>query len=69
MTMNGAAMTSESVPVTRLESLQSKHSELSQKIERELQSPSAADFYIHQLKKQKLLLKDEIEKMKQSVAN
>ncbi len=53
--------TSASSPISRLESLKHKHSLLKYRIEQMQNLPSTTDFYLKQLKKQKLLLKEEIE--------
>ena len=52
----------------KIKSLKNKHLALENRIEEALKSPStaSADFYLRQLKKQKLVLKDEIERMSQS---
>ncbi|MCB1531589.1 MAG: DUF465 domain-containing protein [Alphaproteobacteria bacterium] len=50
----------ESAPLTRLEALKKKHALYKEQI-REAQKSPAADFYLKQLKKQKLLVKEEIE--------
>lgn len=50
----------------RLESLRSKHNSLHTKIEA-LEAEKAPDRYIKPLKKQKLALKDEIEKLKKDM--
>ena len=47
----------------RLAALRKRHEELSGKIERALSHPSISDFYLHELKKQKLHLKDLIERI------
>lgn len=46
---------------TRLETLKKKHAALDEHIARQQRDPSTADFYIQQLKRQKLLLKDQME--------
>jgi len=46
------------MPQERLDALQRKHSMLSSLIEREETLPSANDTYIRQLKRQKLMIKD-----------
>lgn len=43
-----------------LESLQARHAGLEEKIEREQSWPSTSPFYIRELKKMKLALKEEI---------
>lgn len=49
------------LPTQRLESLRVKHSDISDMLEREERRPAADDYYIQQLKKQKLYLKDLIQ--------
>ena len=44
----------------RLNSLKNKHQMLEEKIEREEKRPQPDDMQIHKLKKQKLLVKDEM---------
>lgn len=46
---------------SRLDALRNRHSILSNRIEEAQKSPSTTDFYLRQLKKQKLVLKEEIE--------
>lgn len=60
--MQGRA-TSE-VPLSRLEALRSKHAMYKTKIKELQKNPSTADYYLTQLKKQKLLLKEEIERIR-----
>jgi hypothetical protein len=48
---------------SHLTQLRQKHEHLSAKIEEEQRSPGARDADIARLKKQKLLLKDEIERL------
>lgn len=47
-----------------LASLERKHNELEKEISKEMSTPSTDDFVITNLKRQKLALKDEIEKLK-----
>lgn len=47
----------------RIEALKAKHTLISQRLETAMKTPSAADYYLTQLKKQKLLLKDSIIKL------
>jgi hypothetical protein len=49
--------------VSRLNALQEKHAALSSRIEEAQHSLSTTDFYLRQLKKQKLVLKEEIENL------
>ncbi len=51
---------------SRLEALRQRHSVLSNKVEEAHKSPSTTDFYLRQLKKQKLVLKEEIEGIRES---
>jgi hypothetical protein len=44
----------------RLDSLKSRHETLDHEIENEERRPHPDDLHLHELKKQKLLLKDEI---------
>ncbi len=48
---------------TRLETLKKKHENLSQQITQEQNNLSAGDYYLKQLKRQKLFLKDQIYEM------
>lgn len=45
----------------RIDALRKKHRDISDRIEQEQVSPSVADFYLRQLKKEKLMLKEQIE--------
>lgn len=49
--------------MSRLEALKSKHSILNSRIEEVQKRPLAGDFYLTQLKKQRLLIREEIEVM------
>ena len=51
---------------SHIEELSEKHKLLDRKIEQELASPSSDDVRIAELKRQKLKLKDEIEKLQTS---
>lgn len=55
----------------KIQALKEKHSALEDRIHEAMNSPSiaSADFYMKQLKKQKLILKDTIESMSGSSAN
>lgn len=53
--------TSISSPASRIEALRHKHALLKHRIETMQTLPSTTDFYLRQLKKQKLMLKEEIE--------
>lgn len=57
--MQQTAMTA--VQPARVEALRARHSALAEKIEQEQLSPAASDWYIKDLKRQKLFLKEEIE--------
>ena len=54
----------DSVPLTRLESLRSKHALYKMQIKEAQKRPATADFYLTQLKKQKLQVKEEIENIR-----
>lgn len=45
----------------RLEALRARHSLLSMRLEEEQRRPATSDFYLRQLKKEKLMLKEQIE--------
>jgi len=51
---------------SRLDALKKRHSILSSRIEEARKSPSMNDFFVQQLKKQKLVLKDEIEAIRKT---
>ncbi len=53
--------TSASSPASRIEALRHKHAILKHRIEQMQNLPSTTDFYLRQLKKQKLILKEVIE--------
>jgi hypothetical protein len=46
--------------IKKLEALKAKHAAISERLDTALKRPSTADYYLVQLKKQKLLLKDSI---------
>jgi hypothetical protein len=52
-----------------LEELSEKHRALDQKIEEELARPTADDLKIAELKRQKLRLKDEIERLRHQMTH
>ncbi len=52
----------------RLEALKEKHAELTAKIAEESSHPSADDMKIQEYKKQKLLVKEEIEEIQKQLA-
>ncbi|MCD8498275.1 MAG: DUF465 domain-containing protein [Alphaproteobacteria bacterium] len=52
--------TTSSEQLKRLKALQAKHAAISERLDTALKTPSTADYYLVQLKKQKLLLKDSI---------
>jgi hypothetical protein len=47
----------------RLEALKAKHAAISERLDTAMKRPASADYYLVQLKKQKLLLKDSIQKL------
>jgi len=51
---------------SRLDALKQRHSHLSSRIEEAHKSPSTTDLYLRQLKKEKLMLKEEIEGLRES---
>ncbi len=55
-----------SAQTSRIESLRNKHSALKARIKEAQNSYSTSDFYISQLKKQRLLVKEELEGMSES---
>ena len=57
MTQRGISATT---PASRIEALRHKHAVLKSRIEEMQNMPSTTDFYLRQLKKQKLRLKEEI---------
>ena len=65
MTVRGTSSPSQS----RLEALRHKHAILKSRIEEEQRRPSAAEFYLRQLKKQKLLIKEQIEGVRSGTAH
>ncbi len=62
--MSANAMTS--THNSRLEALQARHSDLAARIEKEQQRPVTASHHLQALKKQKLVLKEEIEELRRS---
>lgn len=54
-------MVSASNENPRMKALKARHAELSVQIEEAQKSPSITNFYVKQLKKQKLLVKEKIE--------
>jgi hypothetical protein len=50
---------------SHLSELQRRHQILAHQIEEEEKSPATSDVRLHELKRKKLLLKDEIEKLRQ----
>ncbi|MCC6598119.1 MAG: DUF465 domain-containing protein [Alphaproteobacteria bacterium] len=50
---------------SRVNALKAKHSIISTKLEEEQRRPSTSDFYLRQMKKQKLLLKEQIEGLRE----
>jgi len=53
---------------SRLEALRNRHMVLSDRIDEAQKCPSTTDFFVRQLKKQKLALKEEIEGIRASGA-
>lgn len=49
--------------VAHVEELRRKHQALSEKVEEEIRHPGSSDLHITELKKQKLKLKEEIERL------
>lgn len=47
----------------RLEALKTKHAAISERLNNAMKKPATADYYLTQLKKQKLILKDSIQKL------
>lgn len=58
-----------SAPSSRVEALRVKHAALSERIRQEQKRPSSADYYLKQLKKQKLQIKEEIEGIRKAATN
>ncbi len=54
---------------SRIESLRKQHEILSGKIDEARKCVSVSDFYLSQLKKQKLMLKEQIEGISKTAAN
>jgi hypothetical protein len=50
-----------STPLSRLKALKKKHTLISERLREEMKRPAVTDFYLVELKKQKLWLKDQIE--------
>ena len=55
--------------VSRINALRQKHRILSSQLDHARKNISVSDFYLTQLKKQKLFLKEQIERLNASVAN
>lgn len=53
----------------KINALKSKHAAVKTMLEEARKSPSTADYYLNQLKKQKLTLKDEITQLSRRAAN
>ncbi len=64
MTARGLA----SSQTSRIRALQNKHNSLSRNIEAAQSCPSTTDFYLKQLKKQKLHLKDAMEELRSATS-
>lgn len=56
-------------PQERLQALRAKHQILSQRIDEAQKHPSTADFYVSQLKKQKLMIKEELVGIRRKTAS
>jgi hypothetical protein len=63
MPMLKVACGGQTAPVNRVAALRKRHAELTKKIEEAHVHKSISDFYVNELKKQKLQLKDLIEQM------
>lgn len=63
-----AQATAESAP-SRIQALRNKHAIINSRIEEAQRSPSAADFHIRQLKKQRLQIQEEIESFRKKRAS
>lgn len=61
-----SANTMTSTHNSRLEALTARHSALAVRIEKEQQRPIAAAHHLQAMKKQKLVLKEEIEELRRS---
>jgi len=62
-------MNSNDLYETRVKALEKKHAHLSNRVEEALKRPANTDYYLQQLKKQKLQVKDQLERMRLYVAN
>lgn len=51
-------------PITRVNALRAKHNEYKQRVKEARMSPSTTDFYLAQLKKEKLAVKEQLEGIK-----
>ena len=58
-----------SAQVSRVNALRKKHRILSQEVDEARKGLSVCDFYLKQLKKQKLFVKEEMEGLRQTAAN
>ncbi len=63
-----SALGSDVANSSRVSALQKRHHLLEQQIEEAQRSPSATDFYLRSLKKQKLALKEKIEGIREGSA-
>jgi len=66
MTLRGS---SGDTHTSRIEALKRKHAILSRRVEDAQRDLSSTDFYLRQLKKQKLLVKEELEGIRDKTAN
>jgi hypothetical protein len=64
-----SARASSAIPQSRLEALRSKHEVLTGRIEEAHRQPSSTDFYLRQLKKQRLAVKEQIESLREGSAS
>jgi len=60
------ALRESSVPASRLSALRARHDKIEEELREESQHLSASDYYLKQLKKMKLTLKQEIEGISQA---
>ena len=56
----------DSAYISRIQALRNKHAVLSVRVDEEQRRLSTTDFYLKQLKKQKYLLKQEIEELRRA---
>ncbi len=63
-----SAQTMSSAYLSRLEALKNKHAIIDTRIDDAQKPPGREDFYLKQLKKQRLLIKEEIETMREKTS-